>query len=321
MVCLNGGFQIIGIFQGGDTSPITYSMKETIMIRIKYLAVFLAVSLCMVSLICMTSFGQEKGKVQKERYAGSETCKDCHPDLYEGFKKGDPHWKNIVDPKISPDRKGCESCHGPGEKHAEAEGKGFIFSFKGRDAKARSEACLACHQKQKQFFQFGRGVHRLNDVSCNGCHQIHGTRVAEKLLKDKETNLCLSCHQEVRGKFYLPTRHKVLEGALKCSDCHAPHGTRNSASLKKWNKFNDDACFKCHPEKRGPWVFEHQAVKVEGCSICHAPHGSPNRFLLIRRDVRTLCLECHGQPHFPKFSCVNCHTQIHGSNFSSRFFQ
>jgi hypothetical protein len=43
--------------------------------------------------------------------------------------------------------------------------------------------------------------------------------------------------------------------------------------------------------------------------------------LLIRRDIRTLCMECHGQPHFQNFSCVNCHTQIHGSNFSSRFLQ
>jgi hypothetical protein len=42
---------------------------------------------------------------------------------------------------------------------------------------------------------------------------------------------------------------------------------------------------------------------------------------LIRRDVRNVCLECHGQRHFLNYSCVNCHTQIHGSNFSSRFLQ
>jgi hypothetical protein len=32
-------------------------------------------------------------------------------------------------------------------------------------------------------------------------------------------------------------------------------------------------------------------------------------------------MECHGQPHFPRWSCINCHNQIHGSNFSSRFLQ
>lgn len=278
----------------------------------KYLAIMVVVLAALVSFVSFSSFGQEK-KAEKEGYVGSETCKECHPDMYNVFKK-DPHWN-----------KGCEACHGPGGKHAEAqekgEGMGIIFSFKNKTTVQQSDACLNCHQKQKEFFQFRRGVHQLSAVGCNDCHQIHGTQVAKNLLRGKETDLCFSCHPDVKAKFYLPTRHRVLEGALKCSDCHTPHGTRTRASLRTWNKFNVDVCFKCHPEKRGPWVFEHLSVKVEGCQICHTPHGSPNRFLLIRRDVRTVCLECHGQPHFPRFSCVNCHTQIHGSNFSSRFFQ
>lgn len=95
------------------------------------------------------------------------------------------------------------------------------------------------------------------------------------MLKAKETQLCLSCHQEVRGKFHMPSPHRVLEGAVKCTDCHTPHGTLTRTSLRKWSKFNDDVCFECHSEKRGPWVLEHLAVKVEGCMACHEPHGSP----------------------------------------------
>jgi DmsE family decaheme c-type cytochrome len=174
----------------------------------------------------------------------------------------------------------------------------------------------------QEFFQFGRSVHKLGAVACDDCHRIHGGQPGDHLLKGKEADLCLSCHQEVKAKFRLPTRHKVLEGAVKCTDCHAPHGTRARASLRKWNKFNDDVCFQCHPEKRGPWVFEHLPVKEEGCSVCHAAHGSPNRFLLIRRDPRRVCAECHGIPaHAGLASCVTCHPQIHGSNFSRRFFQ
>lgn len=262
-----------------------------------------------VSFISLTSFGQEKAK---EGYAGTEICKGCHPDLHDVLKKG-PHGE-----------KDCEACHGPGQKHAEADGKGFIFSFKEKDAVVRSDACLKCHQKQKEFFQFRRGVHKLSAVACNDCHGVHGPQTRESLLRKKEPDLCFSCHQEVRGQFYLPVRHKVLEGAMKCTDCHTPHGTRARASLRTWNKFNVDACFKCHPEKRGPWIFEHTAGKVEGCNICHVPHGSPNRFLLNTRDVRRTCIQCHGQHHFnspTQLSCVNCHTQIHGSNFNSHFLQ
>lgn len=274
-----------------------------------------------VSFISSTSFSQG-GKGGDAQYIGADACKGCHPDIYDGFKKTDPHWKNLLDEKVPPVRRGCESCHGPGSKHAEAEGKGMILSFKGIEAKTRSDGCLKCHVKEKTFFQFGRSVHKLSAVACNDCHQIHGTPMRKKLLKAKEVDLCLSCHQEVKSKFYFPNSHKVLQGALKCSDCHTPHGTRERASLRKTSIIaKDETCFKCHPEKRGPWVYEHLSQKVEGCSACHVPHGSPNRFLLIRRDAKDLCAECHGRRHFPNSSCINCHTQIHGSNFSSRFFQ
>ena len=278
----------------------------------KYLAIMVVVSAALVSFFSFSSYGQEKVKGQKEGYVGAEACKECHSDTYDAFKKS-PHRE-----------KECESCHGPGAKHVEAQGSGMIFSFQNKNASVRSEACLPCHQKQKDFFQFRRGVHNLGAVGCNDCHDVHGTQMAQYLLKKKETDLCLSCHQEVRGQFSLPSRHKVLEGAMKCSECHTPHGTRTRASLMTWNKFNVDACFKCHPEKRGPWVFEHSSVKVEGCNTCHAPHGSANRFLLPTRDVRRTCIQCHGQHHFNspnQLSCVNCHTQIHGSNFSNLFFQ
>jgi DmsE family decaheme c-type cytochrome len=275
----------------------------------KHLLILMMAAAISVSFISAMAFGQEKGKGPKEGYVGWETCNGCHPDVYEAFKKS-PH-----------QGKECESCHGPGGKHAEAQGSGFIFTFKEKDAVVRSDACLPCHQKQKEFFQFRRGAHKLGAVGCDNCHEVHGTQRTENLLKKKEPELCFSCHQEVRGQFNLPSRHKVLEGAMKCSECHTPHGTQTRASLRTWNKINMDVCFKCHPEKQGPWVFEHSPVKVEGCSTCHAPHGSPNRFLLPARDVRRTCIQCHGQHHFNPQSCVNCHTQIHGSNFSDRFFQ
>jgi len=275
------------------------------------------------------SFGQEPetGKPAMEGYVEAvvpEACQACHGDIYQAFRKENPHQVTYLDRKAPPDRKGCESCHGPGEKHMNSGGnKNLIFSFKDQKARARSDACLKCHQKQKEFFQFQRGAHKLGDVACNDCHRVHGAPPIPKLLKAKETDLCFSCHGEIRFKFLLPTHHKVLEGAMRCSECHTPHGSRTRPSLRRWNKFNIDVCFECHPEKRGPWVFEHPSVKNEGCAICHDPHGSPNRFLLAHRDVRRVCIQCHGQKHSDQRStqvCVNCHTQIHGSNFSSRFF-
>src|SRR5512137_2821839 len=102
-----------------------------------------------VSLITLVSFGQNKAGGGKEGYVGSETCEGCNPEVFGAFKKS-PHRE-----------KECESCHGPGAKHAEEQAKGSIFSFKEKTAAMRSDACLPCHQKQKEFFQFNRGVHKL----------------------------------------------------------------------------------------------------------------------------------------------------------------
>ena len=104
---------------------------------------------------------------------------------------------------------------------------------------------------------------------------------------------------------------------------------------------NEEPCLKCHEEKRGPFVFEHPPVRVEGCEACHYPHGSSNSLLLRRPVVFTMCLECHnGAPGFgraglgdpvpvafhdlrsPRFhNCTNCHSHIHGSNTSAFFLK
>lgn len=292
--------------------------------------VFSLFALGTLSVFIQFSFGIEPGKAPMEGYVEAlapGVCKACHPDIHKAFQRENPHRVTYLDSKAPPDQKGCESCHGPGERHINSGGnKDLIFSFRDQNARVRSDACLKCHKKEKEFFQFQRGAHRLESVACNDCHRVHGNSRLPKLLKATETDLCFSCHGEVRFKFSLPTRHKVLEGAMRCTDCHTPHGSRTRPSLRRWNKFNIDVCFKCHPEKRGPWVFEHPSVKYEGCSVCHDPHGSPNRFLLPHRDVRRVCIQCHGQRHqgdflFSTEVCINCHTQIHGSNFSSRFFQ
>jgi DmsE family decaheme c-type cytochrome len=101
---------------------------------------------------------------------------------------------------------------------------------------------------------------------------------------------------------------------------------------------NEEACLKCHTDKRGPFVYEHAPARIEGCETCHIPHGSMNAKLLKRPVVFTVCLECHngggtgirasGVPvqtarHNlldPKFQrCTTCHVKIHGSNNDQYF--
>src|SRR5437762_11035777 len=91
----------------------------------------------------------------------------------------------------------------------------------------------------------------------------------------------------------------------------------------------NETCFQCHSAQRGPFVFEHEAVR-QGCVTCHSPHGSVNQRLLNERN-QTLCLKCHFQEQkepghifigdvdhssfLPQGTCwsAGCHEAIHGS--------
>src|ERR1035438_6882118 len=90
----------------------------------------------------------------------------------------------------------------------------------------------------------------------------------------------------------MPFHHKVNEGLIKCSDCHDVHGTFLANNVKSTADQNW-ICTKCHTETRGPFVYEHAAVKAEGCMGCHTPHGSQNPRLLNMPAINPLCNQCH----------------------------
>jgi predicted CXXCH cytochrome family protein len=265
---------------------------------------------------------------------------------------------------------GCEACHGPGKAHATAEQAAggdpvkqaaatkLIFSFHA-NPKENSERCLTCHTTGKRQEMFAESQHAWASVSCDQCHAAHlvkeskdkskgGLTYAQadffqvpqlldsvrwlhnSLLKQSEPSLCFACHGNIQALFALPVHHRVPEQLMKCTDCHNPHGSINPASL---NETNWETCVKCHVEKRGPYVYEHPAARVQGCVICHNPHGSTNRMLLARREGRQLCLQCHtgfhkqaGVPHGrlgfqTSGECTRCHVTVHGSNFDPNFLR
>src|SRR6516164_9864949 len=52
-------------------------------------------------------------------YVGSTTCQGCHEDMFHAFEKN-PHAVVDTDKKRGWENNACESCHGPGSKHAES---------------------------------------------------------------------------------------------------------------------------------------------------------------------------------------------------------
>ena len=168
-------------------------------------------------------------------------------------------------------------------------------------------------------------------VSCTSCHSIHAGNTEDKLLKAAQPQLCFQCHTDVKPAFDMPFHHKVNEGLVKCSDCHDVHGTFGNNNIRSTADQNA-ICTKCHTENRGPFVYEHAAVKAEGCLACHTPHGSQNARLLNMPNINTLCNQCHspvaaGTVHGMNAGsaeltpCISCHTLIHGSNINQAFIK
>ena len=267
-------------------------------------------------------------------YVGSEVCSACHQDLYNNLQKT-PHWKTTLDTKRGAAFQGCEACHGPGAEHVASGGDPTkIFRFDNATAKEITAKCLTCHQYGEEHSNFDRSQHNTNDVTCTDCHSPHHAKQAQFLLVDSQPQLCYSCHLDIKPEFSKPFHHRVNEQLIQCSDCHNQHGGFVTKQLRS-TAAQDVVCFNCHADKAGPFVFEHQVVKVDGCLACHVPHGSSNPHMLTRSQVNTLCLECHtltidsSVPGAPSFhnqatvyqACTLCHTQIHGSNFDPNFFK
>jgi len=288
-------------------------------------------------------YGQEKAPAAapaaSSDYVGAEVCKTCHEDMpSKGFYKtyeDSPHYVTMLDTKKGPEWHGCEACHGPGKAHVEGGGdKTKIFAFKEASAREISDRCLKCHQYGQEHANFSRSVHLQNNVSCVDCHSPHRPKENQFLMREKQPVLFYGCHIEIKQQFSRTFHHRVNEGMVRCTDCHNPHGGNLTRQLRA-SAAEDTVCFKCHADKAGPFVYEHQVVKIEGCVACHIPHGSSNPRLLKRSQVNILCLECHsltldlGAPAAPSFhnqtvkyqACTMCHTSIHGSNTNQYFFK
>ncbi len=143
--------------------------------------------------------------------------------------------------------------------------------------------CLTCHLEQRSQLN-RRSHHPVTEglMSCNDCHNPHGSDAVAMLSRSTVNATCTSCHAEKRGPF-LWEHQPVGED---CTTCHNPHGSTQDRMLAV----------------RQPFL----------CQSCHSEAYHPS-FLYSGDDINP---NAAGQSVVGS-SCTNCHSVIHGSNHPS----
>jgi DmsE family decaheme c-type cytochrome len=273
--------------------------------------------------------GKHSAPPVEAHYVGAKVCRTCHASQAASFDK-------TLMGRIGKTQKGkfdCENCHGPGSAHVKAgggRGVGGIISFRPNDmsrtAEENNAICLTCHERGDRTNWHG-SIHETRGLMCTNCHTIMKAVSRKNQLKTAfEPDTCFQCHKDRRAQMFRSSHMPMREGKMVCSNCHNPHGSFTE-TLLRGDSIND-VCYKCHAEKRGPFLFEHQPVR-ENCLNCHDPHGTVNEFSLKLSRPR-LCFECHGFGHAQSSGvnaiqtmgrqCQNCHTAVHGSNSPGGFY-
>lgn len=117
----------------------------------------------------------------------------------------------------------CTSCHDP--HSADGVRPGTTAALTGEN-----EACAKCHKDQSGQFIY---EHEALREGCTVCHNVHGS-INEKMLKQRDSTLCLKCHYQTNYPYVGDTAHSIPPGTSErikvgpcwSGGCHtAPHGS------------------------------------------------------------------------------------------------
>jgi len=215
--------------------------------------------------------------IRGAEYVGKETCEACHPDEAKRYQLTS-HFGTSIEEGEEFLGEACESCHGAGSLHVDADGD------PNKIVKYSANRCFTCHVDIRGKFQL-QHHHPVSEqwMSCTDCHDLHGEDAkawsAVSVLRPGE--ICFKCHKEQKGPFVF--EHDPMRDG--CQVCHDPHGSPFDKMLVADQTV---VCIRCHWEP---------ATNLASGGIGGIPHGGGllgGNYDIGRGEE---CLDHHRAPH------------------------
>ncbi len=242
-------------------------------------------------LSCHATHGAEGPGLLSAAAVEGEACLSCHPDQARAGLNHPlgaevaAHVPARAHEVLPIGRRGhtCGTCH----DLVEGRGTALVRAPGG----STGALCASCHDPAYLRGPHGR-VHGAQDLSCLGCHDLHGAPTLLSTLSAAgpgDPQGCMDCHRPegvagASGVHPGVHGHPVALEGLECSSCHpsAHHPDRDLAT-----------CGSCHE-------VEHEAEGRGGhggleCAACHPVHteSPPDPAYADVNPRSARCLSCH----------------------------
>jgi predicted CXXCH cytochrome family protein len=163
---------------------------------------------------------KDKGRFILNPGKDPSSCLQCHTTVHAEFQMPAHH-------QVLEGRMNCVQCHDP-------HGRDIMKPVGGLATARLNESCGKCHIEQSRPVIY---EHEALREGCVTCHQPHGSP-NDKMLVQRDNNLCLRCHAETQlagGDFNIgkvPHAALMRQGSCWSAGCHtAVHGSNVNARL------------------------------------------------------------------------------------------
>lgn len=247
------------------------------------------------------------------RRTANRECLDCHvTGLDVRYDRSTHEWTtSFVAPGVA-----CESCHGPGARHAETKDPKDIVHPRKAGAETGLALCAQCHGPRNPLFPILDARHRFRPGQ--RYEDYYDAYVITAGTAERSTDFFADGRPKSGSFEYQAMLQSACyrKGQATCLTCHtAPHEEHGRDDLKlargDATPLVDQSCRSCHQRLFTKLAehTHHRAREARSCAACHMPRLVPAVLDLeadhsldvpvpentIRHDVPNACNTCHAQ--------------------------